>query len=223
MREKANDSFITNKGKMDTNENMEWEKEAPTLAALSRITPYSVPDNYFNDLTAQLNATAFLNGLTQMEGNGFTVPANYFEELSEQIKGRVALAQFKSIANNEGFATPSNYFEKLQANILSQTTEVKTERKTVRLWHSDLVRYAAAACFILLTASGLYLSQQNTVKEIQSTELASDAILYDIDESVIIEHLKESQTATNNTASQAEMESYILNHYSSSDLSNNYN
>ena len=31
-------------------ENMEWEMEAPTLAALPRITPYRVPDNYFNDL-----------------------------------------------------------------------------------------------------------------------------------------------------------------------------
>ncbi len=202
-------------------EDIAWEKEAPTLAALPRTTPYSVPDNYFNDLTAQLNATAFLNGLTQNNGYGFTVPANYFEELNEQIKSSVSLLQFQSIATNEGFATPSNYFEKLQANILSQTVEVKTERKTVRLWQSDLVKYAAAACFILLTASGLYLNQQSTVEQIQSTELASEAILYDIDESVIIEHLKESQTATNNTASQAEMESYILNHYSSSELSNN--
>ena len=164
------------------NENMEWEMEAPILAALPRITPYRVPDNYFNDLTAQITATVFLDGLNQKEGSGFI--------------------------------TPSSYFDKLQATILDQTVNTKT----IRFWQRDLMKYAAAACFILLAASGLYVNEQNKVK---STELASEAILYDIDESVIIEHLQESQTATNTSASQAEIESYILEHYSSNELSNN--
>jgi hypothetical protein len=198
-------------------EDMEWEMEAPTLAALPRITPYRVPDNYFNDLTVQLNTTVSLHSFTQKEGHGFIVPANYFEELSGQIQSRIKLEQFKS----EGFATPVNYFDKLQANILSQTVESKPERKVVRLWQADLMRYAAAACFILLTASGLYFNQQSTVKETHAADLASEAMLYDIDESVIIEHLNETQTATNNNASHAEMERYILDHYSSNDLSNN--
>ena len=171
------------------NENMEWELEAPTLAALPRIMPYRVPDNYFNDLTAQINAAVFLDGLHQKEESGFT--------------------------------TPSNYFDKLQANILDQTVHIKPAIKIIRFWHRDLMRYAAAACFILLAAGGLYVNEQSKVKEAQSTELASETLLYDIDESVIIEHLKESQTATNTAASQTEIESYILDHYSSNDLSNN--
>jgi hypothetical protein len=198
-------------------EDMEWEMEAPTLAALPRITPYRVPDNYFNDLTAQLNSSIILNNFTSKEGHGFIVPTNYFEELNGQINSRITLEQFKS----DGFTTPVNYFDKLQANILSQTVDSKPERKVVRLWHTDLIRYASAACFILLTASALYFNQQSTVKETHSTELASETMLYDIDESVIIEHLNESQTATNSNASQAEMERYILDHYSSNDLSNN--
>ncbi len=220
MKDKTHDSFITNKNNMNANENMEWESEAPTLAALPRITPYRVPDNYFNDLTSQLNTVAYLNGLTQKDGNGFVVPSNYFEELNAQINSRIAVEQFKSIASNEGFKTPSNYFEKLQSSILEQTVNAKPENKVVRLWHRDFVKYAAAACFILVVASGLYVNEQNKVTQFQSTELASEAMLYDIDESVIIQHLTESQTATN-TASQAEMESYILEHYSSTDLSNN--
>ncbi len=196
---------------------MEWEIEAPTLAALPRITPYRVPDNYFIDLTGQLNSVVFLNTLTQKDGHGFTVPVNYFEELNEQIKSRIALEQFKSV----GFTTPSNYFDKLQASILDQTVNAKQETKIARLWHTDLIRYAAAACFILVAASGLYVNEQSKVKQAQSTELANEAMLYDIDESVIIQHLTESQTATNTSASQAEMESYILEHYSSNDLSNN--
>jgi len=196
---------------------MEWELEAPLLAALPRLTPYRVPDNYFNDLTAQLNSTAFLNSLSQTDGHGFSIPANYFEELTAQVKSRVAVEQFKSI----GFSTPANYFDQLQAKILAQTVESTSAPKVIRFWQTDLMRYAAAACFIILTASGLYLKEQQTIKATRSTELASETLLYDIDESVIIEHLQESQTATNTSASQAEMESYILDHYSSNDLSNN--
>jgi len=203
-------------------EDIAWEKEAPTLAGLPRITPYRVPDNYFNDLTSQLNAVAFLNGLTEKDGSGFIVPSNYFETLNAQIKSRIAVEKFKSITSAEGFNTPSNYFDKLQASILEQTVNATPAPKVIRFWNADIIRYAAAACFILLTASGLYLNQQSVVKEeTQSTELASDVMLYDIDEHVIIEHLKESQTATNTSASQSEMESYILDHYSSTDLSNN--
>ena len=164
------------------NENMEWEMEAPTLAALPRITPYRVPDNYFNNLSAEINAAVFLDGL---HGSGFT--------------------------------TPLNYFDKLQATILDQTINTKI----IRFWYHDLIKYAAAACIIVLAASSLYVNEQNKVKEAKFTELASEAMLYDIDESVIIEHLKESQTATNASASKAEIESYILDHYSSNDLSNN--
>lgn len=148
---------------------------------------------------------------------GFTVPPNYFETLNAQIQSRVAIEQFKSV----GFTTPPNYFAKLQTSILDQTVNAKPATKVIRFWGSYLMRYAAAACFIVLTASGLYLNQQSAIKETQSTELANETMLYGIDESVIIEHLKESQTATNKSASQAEMESYILDHYSSNDLSNN--
>lgn len=195
---------------------MEWEIDAPTLAALPRITPYRVPDNYFNDLTGHLQSVFTLNNLTT-EKSGFTVPSNYFEELNEQIKSRIVVEQFRSV----GFTTPSNYFEKLQTSILDQTTNTKPNAKVLRLWHTDLVKYAVAACFILVAASGLYINEQSKIREAQTTELASEVMLYDIDESVIIEHIAESQTATNSTASQAEIESYILENYSSNDLSNN--
>jgi len=198
-------------------EDMEWEMEAPLLAALPRATPYRVPSNYFNDLTAQINSIVYLKGLSEKNNAGFKVPANYFEELHEQIQSRIAIEQFKSV----GFSTPSNYFDQLQASILDQTVHAKPATKVIRFWRSDLMRYAAAACFILLAASGLYINEQNKVKETRFNELASERVLYDIDESVIIEHLKESQTATNTSASQAEIESYILDHYSSRDLSTN--
>lgn len=205
---------------MKDNENMEWEKEAAFLAGLPRTTPYRVPENYFDHLQLHINQSVFVEGLMQKEDQGFTVPQNYFEDLAWQIEDRIATDQLRTLTATDGFKTPTGYFEKLQADILSQTAASKSKPKTIRLWQSDLMRYVSAACFIVLTASGLYLNQQHTIKQNRKIELANEQMLYDIDESVIIEHLEEGQNA-NASASDTEMENYILNHFSSSDLSNN--
>lgn len=202
-------------------ENMDWEKEAPILAGLPKTTPYGVPDQYFDNLTNQIQRTVFLNSITKNEGQGFSVPVNYFEELDQQIKSRIAIEQLRSTAQTDGFTTPVNYFDQLQAKVLAQTTTVKHNTKMLRLWHHEAMKYVAAACFIILSASGLYLNQQQNLKQLQNTELANEQLLYDIDENVIIEHLLESQNTNATFASDSEMESYILDHYSSSELYNN--
>ena len=202
-------------------ENMEWEKEAPYLASLSRTSPYRVPDNYFNELGAYINQSVFLADLTKTENQGFTVPSNYFEDLGSQIEGRITSNKLSEMVGGDGFGLPENYFEKLQTEILNKTVlTVAPKTKVVRLWQSGLMKYVSAACFVVLAASGLYLNQQNTLTQARNTELANEQVLYDIDESVIIEHLQESQTATS-TATDTEMENYILDNFSSSDLSNN--
>lgn len=205
---------------MNTNENMDWEKEAPQLAGLPRTTPYSVPDKYFNDLQTHINQAVYVDSLMQKENHGFAIPSNYFDDLGNQIENRIAVTKIKSLVKNEGFNTPVHYFENLQANILSKTSGVIQKPKVIRLWGSDLIKYASAACFIVLAASYLYINQQNSVQLTTSLDLASEQVLYDIDERTILEHLKESQTATN-SASDTEMESYILDNFTTSDLSNN--
>lgn len=205
---------------MEKDENMEWEKEAVYLAGLPRTTPYRVPDNYFNELGLHINQAVFLADLMQKENGSFTLPANYFEDLSTQIESRIVSVQIKELVTNDGFDLPPAYFENLQTKILNKTTAT-SKPKVVRLWHTDAIKYISAACLIVLTASGLYLNQQNTLLQTRNTELASEQELYDIDETVIIEHLQESQTATNTSASDTEMENYILDNFSSSDLSSN--
>jgi hypothetical protein len=203
-------------------EDMEWEKEALILASLPRTMPFSVPENYFNELQSRINQSVFVDGLMQTENQGFTVPQNYFEELSTQIESRIAIEQIKSVVATDGFNTPTNYFENLQANILSKTTSTTPKTKVVRLWSSNLIKYASAACVIILAGSGLYFNeQQRSVKQIASIELASEQMLYDIDENTILEHIQESQAATTTTVSDTEMEKYILDNFSSTDLSNN--
>jgi hypothetical protein len=202
-------------------ENMEWEKEAPQLASLSRTMPFSAPDNYFDELQNRINQSIFVDGLMQRENQGFTVPQNYFEDLSNQIESRVAVEQMKSLAKTDGFKTPLNYFETLQADILSKTSGATQKTKVMRLWGSDFMKYASAACLFLVIGSGLYFTQQSKVTQTASLELAKEQVLYDIDESTILEHIQESQTATTNSVSDTEMENYILDNFSSTDLSNN--
>lgn len=202
-------------------ENMDWEKEASHLASLSRSTPYRVPDNYFDDLQARINQSVFIADLMQKEDPGFVVPQNYFENLAEQIESKIATAQIKELVKADGFKTPANYFEKLNTAILEQTINATPKIKKISLWRSDLVKYAAAACLVIVTATGFYFNQNKEVAQNTTAELISEQMLYDIDESVIIEHLQESENMSTSLASDKEIENYILENYSSSDISNN--
>lgn len=202
-------------------EDIDWEMEAPYLASLPRTMPFRVPDQYFGDLQNRIQQSVFVDSLMQKENQGFLVPEKYFEELGANIEAKIAIDKFKNLTNNDGFKTPLNYFDKLNADILNKTTAVKPNTKTLKLWNTEFVKYAAAACFILITASGLYLNQQNTLKQNRNTEIASEQMLYNIDESVIIEHLIESESLTAVSPSELELENYILDHYTSNDLSNN--
>ncbi len=202
-------------------ENMEWKDEAVFLASLSNSTPYRVPEKYFDDLSSRINQSIFVSELEQKEDQGFAVPSLYFEELGNQIESRIAADHIGTLVVNDGFKVPDQYFDRLEASILAKTSAKLPKPKVSKLWHSDFIRYASAACFVIIAGSGLYFSQLSATKQSRTSELANEQMLYDIDESVIIEHIKESQTASASPASDQEMEKYILDNYSSSDLSNN--
>lgn len=195
-------------------ENMEWQLEAPYLASLHRTTPYRVPENYFNELSKRINQNVFLTNLFAKENQGFNVPQNYFETLTSQIETNIALQQINLKA--DGFSTPSNYFENLQAKIVAKTNAKPT--KTIRLWASDINKYAAAACVIVISAFALFLNQQAKINSKNDAELANEQLLYGIDESIIIEHIQEKSTVNN---TDTDLENYILNNFSTRDISNN--
>ncbi len=151
---------------------------------------------------------------------GFTTPDNYFAGLTERINARVFMEQMKSTAPaNGGFRVPAGYFEDLTSAILAKTTNENAlpQRKIVRLWHSKLLKYASAACFLLIAGSGLYFNIQQ--QPVNYADLAAEQMLYDIDEQVIIEHIEANQaTQPKSSAADAELENYILNNYSQNDL-----
>lgn len=151
---------------------------------------------------------------------GFTTPENYFTGLTERINARVFMDQLKTaVPANGGYSVPEGYFEKLNQAILSKTADEHTlpQPKIVRLWHSKLLKYASAACFLLIAGAGLFFNMQQ--KPINYADLAAEQMLYDIDEQVIIEHIEASQAKQSKaSAGDAELENYILNNYSQNDL-----
>ncbi|RYE44348.1 MAG: hypothetical protein EOP48_22575, partial [Sphingobacteriales bacterium] len=176
---------------MNKKEHMEWEMEFPFLASMPRKNAFRVPENYFISARVPLDTQGALATYGYNEkGEGFLVPDSYFSMLSESILLRISLEENRS--EDSGFALPAGYFSKLSVNILEKTVEpVKREPKITSLWSSDLMKYASAACVILVAATALFFNQQNAAFNTTATaDLYNYQVLYDIDESDIIEHLQ---------------------------------
>jgi len=209
-------------------ENNDWKNEAPTLAEMGKRNPFAVPDGYFESVEEQVLSAVFLDSLKQKTNhNSFEVPQNYFEDLTEQIEMRISLSEMPKA---QSFAVPENYFDTLQSRINNKIAAEtpKKEAKIVPLWRRNMVKYASAACFVLMASFGAYFYQNNPsvpVAKTATADLASDQLLYDIDENTIIEHLEAQNTNSSktNSASDTEMENYILRNFSSSDLSQELN
>lgn len=205
---------------MDDNlENNDWKKEAPLLTRLPVQLP-SIPKDYFDDLTVRVSNRIYLEKLKdQITDTGFTVPAQYFSSLQQQISLKVSL---DSLSADSGYEVPAGFFEAQRTAILHKTgSESSKARRSrvVRLWHSSLLKYASAACFVILSATGIYLSQNSNEYAITGTEMATDQLLYEIDEQVIIDHIQANNGQGIKPASpDVALENYILNNYSQSDL-----
>ena len=199
-------------------ENSEWKNEAPYLAGLGMKSPFAVPEGYFEQLPEHIHQAIYLENLkTALPEDGFKVPESYFEELSTAIEAKLAAARLKDMVPNEGFALPGDYFNQLQSRISEKTTNKET--KIIRLWHSKLLKYTSAACFVLISAAGIYFLPENSTGKATSAELANEQMLYDIDENTIIEHIESNSLKAESPAvADADLENYILSNYSQNDI-----
>lgn len=215
----------------DKLENNDWKKVAPLLTGLPVHHP-SIPEDYFDDLSIRVANGIFLEKLKdQVPGTDFTVPAHYFSSLQQQINLKVSLIQSDTLSSSSGYEVPEGFFEAQRTAILHKTgseeihktssKEVQAPRsKVIRLWHSGLLKYASAACFVILSATGIYFYPQNSNEyTISGTDMATDQMLYDIDEQVIIDHIQANNSqGMKPTTPDVTLENYILNNYSQSDL-----
>lgn len=204
-------------------ENTEWKEFAPSLANRQKVDTFSTPTDYFKNLLPKINTSIFLNELEHnQEFYGLEVPKDYFENLSDQIETSVYLSE--NIKNSPSFEIPPNYFEQLQQKIEVKTfkSTSKTNRKNIKLW-SRVTRYAVAASILVVASVGIYRYTENTANVPISTgvnDMASEQFLYDIDENTIIQHIETEQKVPvkNVSANEADMESYLINHYTANEL-----
>ncbi|WP_285058656.1 hypothetical protein [Pedobacter ginsengisoli] len=158
---------------------------------------------------------------------GFTTPSNYFEELNDSIRARMITERLRASVPVDGHTVPPNYFEQLQLNILAKTAKQITasrQTKIVRLWRSNVLKYASAACFVIIAGMGVYfnINEQKATQNNNYTETATEQMLFDIDEEVIIEHIEANyKDQQKPTAKETALENYILNNYSQNDLTGN--
>jgi hypothetical protein len=156
---------------------IEWLKDAPTLAAIGNGIPFTVPSGYFDHLSKGLKSRIRVESMRVDETNGFKVPENYFEELSSRIENRVSVENIKELAPSEGFSLPEEYFAGLTARI-NQRIEESSERGTpVRRLFSSWVSYAAAACITALIATGIYFNSDTYTFNKQLSEIPDEEII----------------------------------------------
>ncbi|WP_342329241.1 hypothetical protein [Pedobacter sp. FW305-3-2-15-E-R2A2] len=199
-------------------ENSDWKNEAPYLAGLGVKSLFAVPEGYFEKLPEHIHQSIYLENLkAELSEDGFKVPENYFDELSAGIEAKLAAGRLKEMVPNEGFALPGDYFNQLQAKISEKTKNKET--KIIRLWHSKLLKYASAACFVLISTTAIYLYPGTSDRQAASVELANEQMLYDIDENTIIEHIQSNSLKAESPAvADADLENYILSNYSQNDI-----
>ncbi|WP_256011308.1 hypothetical protein [Desertivirga xinjiangensis] len=175
------------------NKNEDWNQDAPSLAGMDVTNPFTVPENYFSDLTEHLQARVGIEALTGgKHQNDFHVPDNYFETLEEQILSSVRAEEFKERISTEAFTVPEGYFTDLQDRIISRTLEAGNDNKEpiIRRLIPGWIKYAAAACITAIIATGVFLNTKTT-----DNNVAAEVEFSQIPQTEIVAYLQ----AYNNT------------------------
>ena len=205
-------------------ENNEWKAFAPQLAIKQKLNPFVTPTDYFVELKEHTKSAIFLSELDKTEHTfGFQVSSDYFKHLAEQVNTTICLDE--NIGSEKAFTVPENYFSTMQNAIMLKTNaqEKPLPAKGIKLWNSNFLKYAAAACFLAISSVGIYRYNQhndNASLTTLSNQVTNDQFLYDIDESTIIQHINaEKPLKTKNvSAADADMENYLINHYTVNEL-----
>lgn len=158
---------------MDLSEmNENWQKNAPTLAAMEKTNPFIVPDGYFEDLKEQLRLRVSIENFDNNE-NLYTVPENYFEALEDNIILRSKLEQLRAPAL-EPFAVPESYFENLEEKIKArlQPQRVEESKPKIKRLFSSWTTYAAAASIAVIVSFGIFFNSNDNGAQNLDAQLA---------------------------------------------------
>lgn len=198
---------------------IDWQKDAPTLAALGKKIPFTVPDHYFDQLSQSIKAQVLIETVRFSDSDEFATPTGYFNDLSSRIESRIFLEELKNKSGNHGFTVPEAYFgdlsAKLQANIVAPKAKQPPVRRLLKSW----ISYAAAACVTVAIGSVVYLNSTSYQFNKQLSEVSDEEIINYLqvhstagDTPFIIENLSlEEFEQINPDVSAEDLENYINN------------
>jgi len=197
--------------------NMEWEKDAPTLAAMKKVNPFVVPSEYFESLTDDINTRILLESARFESAEEFEIPANYFEKLPSRIVERIAIENIQLLVPSQGYSVPESYFTNLSERIQTKLAEQRPVRKKniFKSW----ISYSAAACITLVLSTAVYFNSTvytigRDLSEVPDQEIINYLQIHSNvnDNQFIIENLSEDglQQVSSDVSSQ-EIEQYINN------------
>src|SRR3974390_1225753 len=95
------------------------EAGAAILATAGNRNYYSLPDNYFDQLPANILAQIFINSLPRQIL--YNVPVGYFANLPDIILDKIKISENNFVADIKGtgpYSVPQGYFDDLADNIL---------------------------------------------------------------------------------------------------------
>lgn len=111
------------------------EKYAPTLLAIGRRDGFVVPENYFEELPAHLQALLTVTQAARDKFAGMYAEENYFMELQHIVKALLAI-DTAARDKNAGLTNPGeNYFDELTAQIeaLNRLNAIAGDKKPYEL------------------------------------------------------------------------------------------
>jgi hypothetical protein len=201
------------------NTEYEWKNDAPSLSGIGNSSPFSVPEDYFNNAAQLINALAIAESFRFKDEEEFAVPENYFEQLSDNIKSGIAVSTLQDEIKEDGFSVPEGYFESLSSRINSQinVSEKKSGARVHRLLPS-WAKYAAAASITTIIGSVAFFNLYSGNVDRQMGKIPEQEIINYLemnsdvgDTPAILENLSQTVTLTdfNTDISSEEMELYI--------------
>jgi hypothetical protein len=187
---------------MERNINIQQELNeiSHTIANISIVPTYTIPVNYFENLTIEV--------LFKINNdNPFIVPNNYFESLSTNILQKIKTTETElstiaptlaSLPKINVFTTPVNYFEKIEIPSIyeAKVIDLIPKKKKNFTW----VKYAATACIIsIISITTLtYLNTSTKENEI----IAGTTVTYNEIKNIDVE-------TEINKISNAEVDTYL--------------
>ena len=156
---------------------------SPLLARMEKINVFTVPEGYFNCITADILAclpekqNSFIKDNTVQPV--YDIPAGYFDTLADTILSRlkkedleIAADELKqlspmlyAIQNENVFKAPVGYFESLSDNVLIKLSTQPAKLVPMRRHSNDFFKYAAAAVFTGVMALGVFNFKSGSTKE----------------------------------------------------------